>query len=162
MRALRSLLFFVCPYRGQHSVRFLTTCFTIRAGRARNKKRGLIECLRDYPLTMKIRSNTTPILYLLAGLLCGCAPFPEAPASHSKPAENIYDPKFPVYNPSAHVKNGDMAYVVEKRAKAGGCELSENASLMATRPGIQFYRVPCGDGRSILYKCELRQCRMAD
>jgi hypothetical protein len=106
--------------------------------------------------------KNTLLLCLLAALVSGCASLEEPAVDKSKTAENIFDPKFPIYTQLAPGKTGDMAYAVERLAKASGCELQDNASLMTKRPGIQFYRVPCADGHSILYKCEMRQCRVAD
>lgn len=81
---------------------------------------------------------------------------------NSKTNENVYGPKVPAYVVPSPGKTGDMVYTVEKLAKASGCVVNEGASLLAKRPGIQFYRVPCADGQQVLYKCELRQCRVAE
>jgi hypothetical protein len=57
---------------------------------------------------------------------------------------------------------GEMAFEAEKAAREAGCYRSESASLMAKRPGIEFYRVGCETGNQVLVKCEMRQCRMAE
>jgi hypothetical protein len=102
------------------------------------------------------------ILFLAAGLLCACTSLDERVVENSKANENVYGPKVPTYTLPKSGKAGDMAYTVEKLAKASGCVVEEGASLLAKRPGIQFYRVPCADGQQVLYKCELRQCRVAE
>jgi hypothetical protein len=106
--------------------------------------------------------KTNWILCLAASALCACASFEEHAVEHNKANESIYAPKVPAHALSSSGKTGDMAYVVEKLAKASGCEVNEGASLLARRPGIQFYRVPCADGQQVLYKCELRQCKIAE
>lgn len=101
-------------------------------------------------------------LYLIVILLGGCASQTGTISGKTTDPENVYHPKYPLYTQRATDKAGDMAYVVERLAKQGGCELYENAQLMAKRPGVQFYRVPCADGRQILYRCEIRRCEAAD
>jgi hypothetical protein len=43
-------------------------------------------------------------------------------------------------------------------ARQDACRAAEPSTLMNSRPGVQFYRVRCEDGRQILFKCEMRQC----
>lgn len=102
------------------------------------------------------------MLCLIVLAMWGCASLKDRQPETEKPADNVFAPKAPLYTQLAPGKTGDMAYAVEKLAKGSGCELYDHASLMAKRPGIQFYRVPCADGRQILYRCEIRQCREAD
>jgi hypothetical protein len=59
-------------------------------------------------------------------------------------------------------RSGEMAFEAEKAAREAGCYRSESASLMAKRPGVEFYRVGCDAGNQVLVKCEMRQCRMAE
>lgn len=102
------------------------------------------------------------MMILAAGALSACASHSEFPTEKNKAAENVYAPKSPVYTQRSAGKAGEMTYAVEKLAQASGCQLYDHAELMARRPGIQFYRVPCADGRQMLYKCEMRQCRLAE
>jgi hypothetical protein len=101
-------------------------------------------------------------LCLAAMLLSACASPTATTAGKAAETKNVYHPKYPLYAQRANEKTGDMSYVVERLAKQGGCELYENAQLMAKRPGVQFYRVPCTDGHQILYRCEMRRCDVAD
>ena len=99
----------------------------------------------------------------MAAVFSACAWMPQ----NQEPAEesmhhNTYEPKYPTYKKLPPDQVGDMGYTVEKLAKARGCTLSESAALMSKRPGLQFYRAACADGSQILYKCELRQCAVAD
>ncbi|MES2535489.1 MAG: hypothetical protein V4632_06395 [Pseudomonadota bacterium] len=75
----------------------------------------------------------------------------ERPATPPEPARITTAPRF-----------GEMAFEAEKVAMKVGCYRSGSASLMAKRPGIEFYRVGCETGNQILVKCEMRQCRIAD
>lgn len=100
---------------------------------------------------------------LMAVAVCGCASLEKDKEGEVGAANgNVYVPKTPIFTQPSPGRAGDMAYVVERLAKADGCELSDNANLMAKRPGIQFYRVECADGRQILYRCEMRQCKTAE
>lgn len=102
------------------------------------------------------------MLCLIVLAVCGCASPDSRQSEKDKTAGNVFAPKAPLYTQLAPGKAGDMAYAVEKLAMGSGCQLYDNASLVAKRPGIQFYRVPCADGRQVLYRCELRQCREAE
>lgn len=106
--------------------------------------------------------------YLVLCLLAGCAssPLPPwnsqavAPAAIDSPSQaNVFEPTVPrqaVRNASD--KGGELSFQVEKMARQDACRAAEPSTLMNSRPGVQFYRVRCEDGRQILFKCEMRQC----
>lgn len=120
--------------------------------------RARTESAWDYPIKMK----KCLMMILVAGALSACASHSEIATEKNKAVENVYDPKSPLYTQRSAAKAGEMTYVVEKLAQASGCQLYDHAELMARRPGIQFYRVPCANGSQVLYKCEMRQCRLVE
>jgi hypothetical protein len=92
-----------------------------------------------------------------APLTTGSNPTITAPAiTAAKPTPNEAAPKAPA------PRQGELSFAAEKVAQQAGCFRSDSATVMAQRTGIQFYRVPCDNGRQVLVRCELRQCRIAD
>lgn len=108
--------------------------------------------------------------YAVLCVLAGCAS-PALPPWDSKtvapapeplvmPSQaNVFEPIIPRLSiRNATDKGGELSYQVEKMARQDACRAAEPSTLMNSRPGVQFYRVRCEDGRQILFKCEMRQC----
>lgn len=56
-------------------------------------------------------------------------------------------------------KVGVSSATVEKLAKAEACTSAQGAGLI-TEPGpIEVYRMQCENGKVLMARCELRQCR---
>ncbi|SFV16327.1 hypothetical protein [Pseudoduganella namucuonensis] len=54
---------------------------------------------------------------------------------------------------------GVSSATVENMAKQGGCVGGPGAGLVSQPGPVEIYRMVCGDGRTYLAKCELRQCK---
>jgi hypothetical protein len=108
------------------------------------------------------------ILACMALAIAGCAPLmngteDKAVAVAATPAvDAVKTPLKETARNAPPPRSGEMAFAAEKVAKEAGCYRSESATLMAKRTGIEFYRVGCDNGRQVLVKCELRQCRIAN
>ena len=56
-------------------------------------------------------------------------------------------------------KPGVSSATVENLAKQAGCTGGPGAGLVSDPGPVEMYRMACGDGRVLLARCELRQCR---
>jgi hypothetical protein len=114
-----------------------------------------------------MRKPVFACLILLTALLSACCA-PQAPLTNQTTAvmttavEAVKAPPQEVAHKTPAPRQGEMSFAAEKVAKEAGCYRSDSATVMAQRTGIQFYRVPCDNGRQLLVRCELRQCRVAD
>ncbi|PUA17298.1 hypothetical protein [Glaciimonas sp. PCH181] len=55
---------------------------------------------------------------------------------------------------------GEMSASVERLARQSGCDPTESATLIGKTTGIETYQASCKNGQQVLFKCEMRQCRM--
>lgn len=55
---------------------------------------------------------------------------------------------------------GEMSSVVDRMARAVGCNTASPAALTGKSAGVEMYQATCTNGQISIYKCELRQCRM--
>ena len=54
---------------------------------------------------------------------------------------------------------GVSSATVENLAKQAGCSGGPGAGLVTQAGPVEMYRMACADGRVLLARCELRQCR---
>jgi hypothetical protein len=57
-------------------------------------------------------------------------------------------------------KEGVSSATVEQLAKQQSCRGGYGAGLVSEPGPVEMYRMSCDDGRALMARCELRQCRV--
>jgi hypothetical protein len=92
----------------------------------------------------------------------------EQPVSQAAtaPKTNVYvqeiapsrNDAMPIVTANVEFKLGESSNTVERMAKNNRCESTLGAGLFAKSGPVEKYRVTCLDGRTLVAKCEFRQC----
>ena len=86
----------------------------------------------------------------------------------SASASNVFLPAEPAVTESSvspailqkvDFKLGRSSVTVERIAHKASCVGGKGAALITTSGPVEIYRMDCGDGRTFMARCELRECR---
>ena len=102
---------------------------------------------------------------LLAALLGGCShfrhnssPAPDAASAAPAGAAGLVDANgTPIEKLPFHL--GVSSNTVEKMGRQQACTGGQGAGLVTAAGPVEVYRMQCDNGKVLMARCELRQCR---
>jgi hypothetical protein len=110
------------------------------------------------------------VVCTVASTLTGCSWMPARQATQTVPAPHQPAPRTTAADGTAIITSagveiekmpfraGVSSATVERLAKQQGCEGGLGASLISEPGPVEIYRMACGNGKTFLARCELRQC----
>lgn len=103
------------------------------------------------------------VLLLCVLVLSGCArfrkPVPPPAAAASAPASTQMRDARGAPIDALSFKLGVSSATAEKLGKQQGCSSNQGAGLVTPTGPVEVYRLRCDSGKTLLVKCEQRQCK---